>query len=215
MDIHITTHGDQTQFALNGVMSFRDKDAFTPVLDLVSGGGGRQVTIDLSGLQQVDSFGIGLLLLANEQAVAAGTRLRLVNPRGAVARVFELADLDAVMTLDKADATPAPAPRRVGIGYRRLPDRADGARCVGLRGRLVFAEHAAFQEIIDILLDGSAPELVLDLSELDFMDSAGLSMIMIAREEAETRGQRLVLRSPQGAVARLLNLSALEFMLEN
>lgn len=217
MDIKVSSHGDEVRFSLRGVMSFRDKDLFNPVLEIASRKGGGVVTIDLSELDRVDSFGIGLFLLASEQAVAAGTRLSLVNPQGAVARVFELANLEAVLSLRKSDA-PAHAavqpPRRRGIDFRRLADADDGAQCVALVGRLVFAEHGTFQEIVELLAQASGARVVLDLSELEFMDSAGLSMIMIAREEAEARHQSLMLRNPKGAVAQLLSLSALEFMLE-
>lgn len=219
MEIHAFTQSEGARFTFKGTMTFRDKDAFTPVLAAVNGPGGRVVTIDLAELEHVDSFGIGLFLLANEQAQAAGVRLNLVNPRGNVARVFELASLDAVLHLKKSEGRQETKPgvgpaRRVGIGFRRLPDAADGSPCAGFSGRLVFAEHGTFQEMIETLLQSGGPRMVLDLHDLDFMDSAGLSMIMIAREEAEARHMELVLRNPCGPVAQLLNLSALDFMVE-
>ncbi|OJX81325.1 MAG: hypothetical protein BGO92_07735 [Magnetospirillum sp. 64-120] len=92
---------------------------------------------------------------------------------------------------------------------------ADGGEtCVSLSGRLVFAEHETFEEIIASMAQTTGKTVVLDLEGLDFMDSAGLSMIMIAREEAEGRGQTLKLRNARGAVRQLLDLSALDFMLE-
>lgn len=221
MEIHAFTQSEGARFTLKGTMTFRDKEAFAPVLAAVNGPGGRVVTIDLAELEHVDSFGIGLFLLANEQAQTAGVRLNLVNPRGNVARVFELANLDAVLHLKKNEGRQETKQgvgvglaRRVGIGFHRLPDAADGSPCAGFSGRLVFAEHGIFQEMIETLLQSGGPRMVLDLHDLDFMDSAGLSMIMIAREEAEARHMELVLRNPRGPVAQLLNLSALDFMVE-
>ncbi|MCA1906896.1 MAG: STAS domain-containing protein [Magnetospirillum sp.] len=217
MDIITTRSAASLRFLLKGSLSFRDKDTFAPILDAVADKANLDVVLDLSSLDHVDSFGIGLLLLANEQAAAHGRRFSLVNPQGAVARVFEMADLDAVLNLrrDTPPGSPSVAPMRGGIGYRRLPPSADGDEsCVSLGGRLVFAEHETFEEIIAILAQSTGSKVVLDLSGVDFMDSAGLSMIMIAREEAEARGQTLKLRNVHGAVQQLLNLSALEFMLE-
>lgn len=214
MDIQTFAQTDGLRFSLKGSLSFRDKDAFSPILNAANGPTGQSVAVDLSELENVDSFGIGLFLLANEQAAAAGVRLHLLNPRGNVARVFELANLEAVLHLTKPIAhQPVPA-RRGGIGFRRLPDAADGSPCACFSGRLVFAEHGNFQEIIETLLGAGGPRMVLDLHELEFMDSAGLSMIMIAREEAESRNMELVLRNPRGPVAQLLSLSALDFMVE-
>lgn len=220
MDISTNPTGSGVRFSLKGVMSFRDRDAFSAVLEAVNGQSGQVVTVDLSELEHVDSFAIGLFLLANEQAVAAGCRLHLVNPRGYVARVFDLANLDAILNLKKTTATnelparTAVPPRRIGIDYTHLPRAEDGSPCVGFSGRLVFAEHNHFQEIVENLIAGGGPRVILDLSALEFMDSAGLSMIMIAREEAEAKNIELVLRDPKGPVAQLLCLSALEFMLE-
>lgn len=214
MDIRTFAQTDGIRFTLQGSLSFRDKDAFSPILRAANGPSGQVVTVDLSALESVDSFGIGLFLLANEQAAAAGVHLHLANPRGNVARVFDLANLDAVLHLTKPIAHQPTSARRRGIGFCRLPDAADGSPCAGISGRLVFAEHGDFQEIIESMLNVGGPRMVLDLHELEFMDSAGLSMIMIAREEAEARDMVMVLRNPRGPVAQLLSLSALDFMVE-
>ena len=207
-------------FCLKGAMSFRDKDLFAPVLDAVSTEGGGTVFLDLSGLDHVDSFAIGLFLLAHEQARAAGNRLKVSRPSGDAARVFQLASLDCVLDVQTPPRAAMPgarlgAGRAQGLALRPLPGCADGSPCVQISGRLVFAGHRQFEDVVKGLLGQSGPRIVLDLSELDFMDSAGLSMIVIAYEEAEAQGVRLVLRDPKGAVAQLLNLSALEFMVED
>lgn len=220
MDISIKVAGSDMHVELAGAMSFRDKDAFTKVVDVLKTPQCQSLAIDLSALTHIDSFGIGLFLLAHEQAVASGKRVHLCNPRGDVARVFELANLDAVLSLEqpvlsRVAARVAPGvSRRPGFSCGRGADADDGSPCIHCCGRLVFAEHANFEEVVHSLIDTGGPRVVLDLSELEFMDSAGLSMIMIAREEAEAKGITLVLRDPRGAVAQLLSLSALEFMLE-
>jgi anti-sigma B factor antagonist len=69
---------------------------------------------------------------------------------------------------------------------------------------------------VNDLLDGVRPhllaasgDLTLDLSQLSFMDSAGLLAFLDISKELEGRG-RLVLRSPSGPVARLLRLARAE-----
>ena len=51
--------------------------------------------------------------------------------------------------------------------------------------------------------------LVLDLRELDFVDSAGISRILAARRRARRAGRRLVLVRGSTAVQRFLQLAAL------
>ena len=69
---------------------------------------------------------------------------------------------------------------------------------------------------VNDLLDGVRPhllaasgDLTLDLSQLSFMDSTGLLAFLDMSRELEGRG-RLVLRSPAGSVARLLQLARAE-----
>ncbi len=47
---------------------------------------------------------------------------------------------------------------------------------------------------------------ILDLSGLNWINSAGLGMLILARETAEKSDLKLVLRSPRGHVKSLLEL---------
>jgi anti-sigma B factor antagonist len=52
-------------------------------------------------------------------------------------------------------------------------------------------------------------EVVLDLSEVTFMDCSGLGVLVQARNQADRSGRRLVLRGIGRSVARLLKLTGL------
>ncbi|WBP84546.1 STAS domain-containing protein [Kitasatospora cathayae] len=52
-------------------------------------------------------------------------------------------------------------------------------------------------------------EVVLDLSEVTFMDCSGLRVLVQARNQADQYGGRLVLRGVGRPVARLLKLTGL------
>lgn len=54
-----------------------------------------EVTLDLSGVSEVDTAGIQLLLLAKRAAAAVGCRLRYINHSPAVVDVVELLNLSA------------------------------------------------------------------------------------------------------------------------
>jgi anti-sigma B factor antagonist len=84
-----------------------------------------------------------------------------------------------------------------------------GAVNLRLRGALDLAYAYRFDDALR-RAERSAPScLVLDLRELDFVDSAGISRILAARRRARRAGRRLVLVRGSKAVQRFMQLAAL------
>ena len=61
--------------------------------------GARLLTLDLSALDFVDSFGIGAVVGALKRLRQRGGDLALVCPSARIRRVFEICDLDRVLSL--------------------------------------------------------------------------------------------------------------------
>lgn len=80
---------------------------------------------------------------------------------------------------------------------------------VRLTGRLEFTDHDKLHELVDLLGQTSTRRFVLDLSVLEFVDSAGLGMLLILQEEAESREMKMVIRGPVGDVRRSIELARL------
>ncbi len=80
---------------------------------------------------------------------------------------------------------------------------------VRLRGRLTFNDHAKLRALIREMLQNKAKRQVLDLSALEFVDSAGIGMLLIAREEMSNADKQLVLRAATGQVKRVLTVAQL------
>jgi anti-anti-sigma factor len=78
---------------------------------------------------------------------------------------------------------------------------------VAFSGDLTFADHMAFREVADRLAATTDKTIVVELSNLDFIDSAGLGMLLIAREEASKKNRTLVLRGAKGQVSRMFDLT--------
>jgi anti-sigma B factor antagonist len=53
----------------------------------------------------------------------------------------------------------------------------------------------------------NAKPLVIDLAAVEFIDSSGLRSLLAASRRADTRGTRVVLRSPSTGVVRLLTIT--------
>jgi anti-anti-sigma factor len=100
-----------------------------------------------------------------------------------------------------------PDPVSVQFEIRRSDD-ADGV-ILWLSGELDLASAPQLKEAIHRVELNGRERLLLDLSELAFMDSTGLAVVVAARERADVSGSRLVLRRPMPQVERLLTLVGL------
>lgn len=90
---------DGMLIALRGAFTFKDHHVFRSLLDALHGGGNGHV-LDLSGLDFIDSAGLGMLLLADDEARGAGWQLTLRRPSAQVARLFEVAALDTIFRIE-------------------------------------------------------------------------------------------------------------------
>jgi anti-sigma B factor antagonist len=90
----------------------------------------------------------------------------------------------------------------------RVEVRSDGRGAViTVSGELDLASSGALEEEFLRVADSGAEQVIVDLRDLEFMDSTGLSTLVKAHQRAEEAGQRfgLVRGSPQ--VQRLLSLT--------
>lgn len=88
--------------------------------------------------------------------------------------------------------------------------QAPGEPNVSLSGRLTFADHQKFREIIDVCGNTSTEEFVIDLTELEFVDSTGLGMFFIVLDSVEGKNIRITLAGAQGQVRRMFRSAKFE-----
>jgi len=77
-------------------------------------------------------------------------------------------------------------------------------------GQLTFSDHARFRDMARQLIAGQGDQLVIEFGGLDFIDSAGLGMLLLLREEAAAKQRSVVLRNAQGQVKRMFAVSRFE-----
>lgn len=73
-----------------------------------------------------------------------------------------------------------------------------------LSGRFTFSDFPAFRRLVSDVLEQPVNGYVIDLENVEFIDSAGLGMLLLARDEAVRKGRPVSLRRPQGQVQRVL-----------
>jgi len=91
----------------------------------------------------------------------------------------------------------------------------DGLLCVYLYGEIDHHGAVALREDLDQLLWRERPRrLVLNLSRIEFMDSAGLGLLMGRYRLLRELGGVMVLSSPNPRVMKILRLSGMERFFE-
>jgi len=88
-------------------------------------------------------------------------------------------------------------------------DIKDQEAQVRMSGRLTFNDHAKLRALIKEMSQNGAKRQVLDLGSLEFVDSAGIGMLLIAREELSNLDKQFILRKAAGQVKRVLTVAQL------
>jgi len=91
------------------------------------------------------------------------------------------------------------------------------ARVVTPRGRLDHDNCEAFQSDLGEHLEACSKEgaaLVLDLSGLEYVSSAGLRCLMMGARQASVHKSRIMVSAPQPIVAEILQISRFNLVLQ-
>ena len=81
-------------------------------------------------------------------------------------------------------------------------------------GRLDGSTAAAHEKSIQELLAGEVNSIAINLSELDYISSAGLRVLLVAAKSAKAKGGKVVLVSPKPAVLDVLKLSGFDKIIQ-
>lgn len=85
---------------------------------------------------------------------------------------------------------------------------SDGnTRSVHLSGRLSFTDHDLFREITASLKEPGPSNCVVDLSSLEFIDSAGLGLLLLCHETAKENNISLHLTGGREQVSKMLEIT--------
>jgi anti-anti-sigma factor len=93
MDVRTCKGDDGPLYILSGALTYSDGPAFSPITKDCGAAGHRVITLDLSELERIDSIGLGLILVAWDEAQGAQNRLVLRHAGERVRRLIEMTDL--------------------------------------------------------------------------------------------------------------------------
>jgi anti-sigma B factor antagonist len=98
-------------------------------------------------------------------------------------------------------------------GFQTNVSHVGDETVVALSGELDVASSGALNEELTGLIDAGATDLVIDLHELAFIDSTGLSAILLANKKLQGRGS-LILRQPAALVRQVFEVTGLTAALQ-
>jgi anti-sigma B factor antagonist len=98
-------------------------------------------------------------------------------------------------------------------GFSTEVVREDGATLIYVSGEIDIATCERLRDAIEPHL-GPQQTIILDLSGVEFMDSACLGVLVQARGTLTTDGGSLFLRNPSEAAHRLVTISGLDDLLQ-
>lgn len=78
---------------------------------------------------------------------------------------------------------------------------------IKLAGRFTFAEHRPFREAIKAQIEGNCTALEIDFGMVEYLDSAALGMLLLAREGAANIGKTVSLVNCSGMAKQVLDVA--------
>ena len=95
----LTRNGNVLTVKLSGDFSFSENMAFRSVVDAVVSSGASAVEVDLTGIVNLDSAALSMLILLRERLAKTGGTLTLVKPPPHVDRILEVVDFGKLFTI--------------------------------------------------------------------------------------------------------------------
>lgn len=85
-----------------------------------------------------------------------------------------------------------------------------GTPIVSLQGELDSYSSGRVRQILDALVDGDRPVILIDVVGLEYIDSSGLGVLVSALKRVGDRAGTLALIGPTNDVARVLRVTGLD-----
>lgn len=98
----------------------------------------------------------------------------------------------------------------------RLSTRQDGSTAhIELCGRFDFNGRKTMREAYDpILANAQVRSIEIDLSQVDYIDSSALGILLLLRERAEETGKKVALCKATGTVEKVLSVANFQRLFE-
>lgn len=76
-----------------------------------------------------------------------------------------------------------------------------------MTGSFTFSDNQMFRSLLKELNDAKPNKLIIDVSALEFVDSAALGMFLLLRDSLQQHNCTIELHKPQGQIIKMFELS--------
>ena len=88
---------------------------------------------------------------------------------------------------------------------------------VTLSGKFTFSDNQAYRNILEQIANPQVTHITFHMRQVDFVDSAALGMLLLARDEAQKHDKKLIISGIQGQVKKMFSVARFDslFSLQN
>jgi anti-anti-sigma factor len=209
--LHASPQRDKYMVVLEGALVVASAPLLERTLADLCRGGAKDIVVDMAGVEFIDSSGMNAILRTRIVCKDHDCDLSLTPARGTVRRVFEIARLLEKLPFHKSGprggSAQDAAPRSGELEIR--DDAQAGRHTLVLAGQLDLTTSPALERVTVSLCKSGASEIVLDLRELDLLDSAGVRAVVAGQERCREHGCELFLTPGRQAIERLFDVIGL------
>jgi anti-anti-sigma factor len=207
MQITSTNLGDTKVLQLSGRLDSESAGALEDRCRELIKGGARSMFIDLNAIEYLSSAGLRSILVAGKALKEGDGKLVLVVGPGMPRQIIESAGYGQLFPICN---TVEEAGKHATGHFRLVMTKDWDVDIMNLYGRLD-AEHAAEVEAAGKrILETGYIKLIISLSGVQYLSSAGLCALLNLAKLAKVRHCRLFLCNPQPAVRQILQVSGFD-----
>ncbi|MDP2843027.1 MAG: STAS domain-containing protein [Acetobacterium sp.] len=85
---------------------------------------------------------------------------------------------------------------------------------VSIKGEIDIYSIENFRASIEKEIQTQATQIILDCSELSYMDSTGMSVLIELRNKTKEMGQKIIMMNPRPNIKKLLSLTGVDKIIE-
>ena len=83
---------------------------------------------------------------------------------------------------------------------------------ISLSGQFIFTDNIQFRHIVEAIDKMESRKVTLELSEVEFIDSAGLGMLLLLRDICDKKRLPLTLKGASGQVEKIFSISKFDVL---
>ena len=100
MEYSITNNSGACQAAMNGEFSFNDNPGVRKMIGELEKENATSCVLDMSGLNSIDSAGLGMILLINDAVKKSGKAMSIRGASGQVLKMLDISRFSDIVTIE-------------------------------------------------------------------------------------------------------------------